>query len=311
MHFKNILSICNGMSCGNISLDAAGITYDNFYTSEIYNKALITEKALFPNNIQLGDVYKINYNDIPKIDLLIGGTSCQNLSIAVVNNYSHNQGLEGEKSKLFYEYLNLKKILKPKYFLLENVASMRNSDRDIISKLLEVEPVMLDSANFGAQDRKRYFWTNFPIKESPNSAKVLNDIVLDTKDVASKYWYDKDFIYNGDDAKIQCTLGINGHDILKRVHNLNNKCGTLTTCTGGNQQKKVFQNGKCRKLTPYEYGLLQNVDKDILKKMFDLEFADGHYYSLFGNGWDIKVLTHIFKSLKDIGEFNESDKSTA
>ena len=147
----NVLSLFDGMSCGQIALNRAGIKYDKYYASEIKPHAIKVTQHNYPDTIQLGDVRNIKGSDLPKIDLLIGGSPCQDLSIANKNQ----TGLKGNKSSLFYEYVRLLKECKPKWFLLENVASMCDFDRDIISKELAVYPVLICSSLVSAQERKR------------------------------------------------------------------------------------------------------------------------------------------------------------
>lgn len=290
----NVLSLFDGMSCGRIALERAGIKVDKYFASEIDKDAIFITKKNYPDTNHIGDVVKVDVSELPKIDLLIGGSPCQNLSLAVVNNIKHNKGLEGEKSGLFYEYLRVLTDAKPTNFLLENVGSMRNKDRDIITEALGVEPIHIDSNLFSAQDRSRYYWTNIPVDLNiVDKGEVLRDIVLPSDEVPSNFWYDKEFTYNGDDKKVQATLHINGHDILKRVNNLNGKSATLTCCRGGNLQKKVFQDGRCRKLTPLEYERLQTVPDNYTEGV-----SNSQRYNMLGNGWTVDVIAHIFKNLK-------------
>lgn len=288
-----VLSLFDGMSCGQLALQRAGIEYKEYYASEIDKDAMFIAKKNFPNIKHIGDVTKVKASELPKIDLLIGGSPCQNLSLAVINNIKYNKGLDGEKSGLFYEYLRLLTETKPKYFLLENVGGMRTKDKDLITEALGVEPLQINSNLFSAQDRDRYYWTNIPVDLNIKDKRiVLKDICLNADEVDAKFWYDKEFTYNGDDKKVQATLHINGHDILKRVNNLNDKSATLTCCRGGNLQKKVFQNGKCRKLTPLEYERLQTVPDN-----YTFGVSDSQRYNMLGNGWTVDVIAHIFNGL--------------
>ena len=290
----NVLSLFDGMSCGQIALDQLNVKVDNYFASEIDKYAMQITQKNYPNTKQIGDVTKVKGSDLPKIDLLYGGSPCQNLSQAVINNIKHNKGLQGEKSSLFYEYLRILTETKPKYFLLENVGGMSNKNRDLISDAMGVDATMIDSNLFSAQDRKRYYWTNIPFnKDIKDKGIVLNDIVLSANEIEDKFWYKQDFIYNGDDTKVQATLDLNGHDILKRVNNLNNKSATLTCCRGGNLQKKVYQNGRCRKLTPIEYERLQTVPDNYTQGV-----SMSQRYNMLGNGWTVDVIKHIFKTLQ-------------
>jgi DNA (cytosine-5)-methyltransferase 3A len=151
----NVLSLFDGMSCGQIALERAGIKVDNYFASEIKKHAIKTTQLHYPNTIQLGDVCKIKTNDLPKIDLLIGGSPCQDFSIG----NKIRKGLQGTKSILFFEYLRLLKELKPPFWLLENVM-MYPKDYMIISEYLGIEPVRINSNLITAQHRDRYYWTN-------------------------------------------------------------------------------------------------------------------------------------------------------
>lgn len=284
------------MSCGRIAAERAGIKIDKYYASEIDVHAIKTTQKNYPDTIQLGDIKELTtekLNDLGDIDLLIGGSPCQNLSRLVVNDIKNNQGLKGEKSKLFYEYVRVLEILKPKYFMLENVESMKKEDRDIISEALGVEPIMINSALVSAQDRKRYYWTNIPNITQPEDKDIfLRDIVQNAEDVNAKYWYDIPFTYLGDDKRPVAMLDLFNYESLQRVYGLHQKAPTIVTCNGGHKQRKVFQNKKCRKLTPLEYERLQTVPDGYTEGV-----ADTHRYNMLGNGWTVDVIAHIFKNL--------------
>ena len=290
----NVLSLFDGISCGHVALERAGIKVDNYFASEIDKYAIKVAMKNYPNTIQLGNVITVDGFSLPKIDLLIGGSPCQDLS-----NYKYDRndvkGLEGSKSSLFYHYVRLLKEVKPTYFLLENVASMQDKWKDIISEELGVQPIMINSSLVCAAERRRYYWSNIPNITQPTDLKIfLKDIVVDATEVPEKYWYDKEFVYNGDDKKVQCTLDIKGHKHVKEVYNLNGKCNTLLCDgNGGNLQKKVYQNGKCRKLMPIEYERLQTLPDNYTDCV-----SDSRRYTVIGNGWTIDVITHIFKGLK-------------
>ncbi|MDQ1165889.1 DNA (cytosine-5-)-methyltransferase [Flavobacterium sp. SORGH_AS_0622] len=289
----NILSLYDGMSCGQLALNRAGINYTNYYASEINPAPIKITQSNYPNTHQLGDVTNINSKELPHINLLLGGSPCQNLSITTINNIKHNKGLQGEKSKLFYEYLRILNETKPQYFLFENVASMTSTNKELITQALEVEPIRINSNLTTAQDRDRYYWTNIlNLTQPADSGVILADIIEPS--VADKYYYTQSHTYHGDHEKVQATLHINGHDILKRVYNLNGKCGTLTCVTGGNHQKKVFEGGKCRKLTPTEYERLQNVPDG-----YTVGVSDTERYSMLGNGWTIDVIAHILRGIAE------------
>jgi len=153
----NVLSLFDGMSCGQIALERAGIKVNKYFASEIKPHAIKVTQANYPNTIQLGDVQFITKDSLGsnKIDLLIGGSPCQDFSAANLVQ----SGLQGEKSSLFYEYLRLLKELKPRYFLLENV-KMKQEYQDALSEMLGVEPILIDSYVVSGVYRKRNYWTN-------------------------------------------------------------------------------------------------------------------------------------------------------
>ena len=152
----NVLSLCDGISCGQVALKRLGVKEKdmNYYASEIADYSIKITMKNHPNTIQIGDMTKLNneqLDDIGDIDLLLSGTPCKSLSCTNTKNYE--QGLDGS-SKLFWDFVRIKNYVKPKYFLYENVESMKDSDRDIITEALGVNPVVIDSADFSAQDRK-------------------------------------------------------------------------------------------------------------------------------------------------------------
>jgi DNA-cytosine methyltransferase len=150
----NVLSLFDGMSCGQIALKKLGIQVDNYFASEIDKHAIAVTMHNFPNTIQLGDVTKVFAKDLPKIDLLIGGSPCQGFSFA-----GKQLNFDDPRSKLFFEFVRLLEETKPKYFLLENVL-MKKEYEQIITDHLGVEPIFINSALVSAQNRKRLYWTN-------------------------------------------------------------------------------------------------------------------------------------------------------
>lgn len=173
-----------------------------------------------------------------------------------------------------------------------------------ISSLLNLggaSPVMINSADFSAQERKRLYWTNIPIADLPErNTSVLRDIMVD--DAPEKDYYNKPFTYHGNDKRVIATLEVNTHDLLKRVYNPDFKCATLTCVNGGYQEKKVWDNGRIRKLTPVEYERLQT-----LPDGFTEGYRDNVRRSLCGNGWTKEVIKHIFKGLITINTSKEND----
>jgi DNA (cytosine-5)-methyltransferase 3A len=303
-----VLSLFDGISCGRVALERAGIPVELYFASEIDKNAIKISNKNYPNIVQLGSVTDFGYDCgqfcrkengeyntmgidfIEDIDLLIGGSPCQDLS-----NYKYDRGdvkgLDGKKSNLFYHFVRLLKEVKPKYFLLENVASMQKKWVDVISQELGVEPIMINSSLVCGAERKRLYWTNIPGVIQPKDKNInLKDIILPAEQVPEKYWYTKyDVQYNGSDKKVEATILLNGHRQAKEVYNLNNKCNTLLCDgNGGNLVKKVYQNGKVRKLTPLEYERLQTLPDN-----YSDGVSDSARYTAIGNGWTVDVIAHI------------------
>lgn len=169
-----VLSLFDGMSCGQIALNKAGIKYNEYYASEINKHAIAVAKHNFPNTKHIGDVTQVKGIDLPQVDLLIGGSPCQGFSFA-----GKQLNFDDPRSKLFFEYARLLNELKPKYFLLENVR-MKKESQDVISKYLGVEPIEINSNLVSAQNRRRLYWTNIPNIEQPADRGILlKDIIVD------------------------------------------------------------------------------------------------------------------------------------
>ena len=139
----NVLSLFDGLSCGQLALQRAGVDVDNYYASEIDKHAILITQHHFPNTVQLGSVVSLDTSRLPKIDLLIGGSPCQSFSRS-----GDNTGFDG-KSGLFWEYVRILNEVKPTYFLLENVV-MKKEWEKIITDAIGTEPVMIDSKFFSA-----------------------------------------------------------------------------------------------------------------------------------------------------------------
>ncbi len=169
----NVLSLFDGMSCGQLALDRLGIKVDMYLAAEIDKYAMQIAKKNYPNTVHLGDVTKLRGVDLPKIDLLMGGSPCQGFSFA-----GKQLNFDDPRSILFFEFVRLLKETKPKYFLLENVR-MKQEYQDVISEHLGVKPIMINSALLSAQNRMRLYWTNIPGLEQPEDKGVLLKDILE------------------------------------------------------------------------------------------------------------------------------------
>jgi len=216
-----VLSLFDGISCAYEALVKAGIPITKYYASEVDKYAIEVSKKRHPNIIQLGDVKGVK--GFP-VDLLIGGSPCQDLSVAKKGR----QGLDGDRSSLFFEYVRLLDECKPKYFVLENVASMSNDSRNVISLVMGIEPIMIDASLVSAQSRKRYFWTNIPVDIPEDKGIMLKDILL--KDVEDKYYIKKEMT----DVSGNRMVGlIGGNSQANRVYSTDGKSVTLSANGGG------------------------------------------------------------------------------
>lgn len=290
----NVASMFDGMSCGQIALERKGVKVDNYFASEIEKYPILVTQKNYPDTIQLGDINDYKNWDLPKTDLLIGGSPCQDLSRLKSKD---GKGLYGEKSRLFFKYVEVLHKLNPKHFLLENVI-MNQESKDVITAILGVEPFEINSGNFSAQDRKRLYWTNIDFdKELPLNELVLKDIM--EKEVDPKYFYDDEYKFNGLDKRVVANLHLrypNGKrkftEHMARVYSPESKSPTLTAISGGHQESKVWDNGKPRKLTPLEYERLQTVPDGYTSSV-----SSSQRYKMLGNGWTVDVIAHIFKGL--------------
>lgn len=285
-----VLSLFDGISCGRLALERAGIQVDEYVAYEIDESAIKISQKNWPDIRHKGDVTKADFTEYQDFDLLIGGSPCQSLSIIQAHK---RQNLKG-KSKLFFEFVRAMDEMKPKFFLFENVASMNDESRQVISKLLGCEPILINANCFLPQDRPRLFWTNIPVrvdKLTECNAK-LRDVMQ--ADVPEKYFYD--YPLEGVDMtkKVCAHMVHNNLEMHRRVYNPEFKVGCLTAVCGGNQQRKVLDGENARKLTPLEYERIQG-----LSDYYTAGVCDGQRYKAIGNGWAVDVIEYIFAELKN------------
>jgi site-specific DNA-cytosine methylase len=298
----NVLSLFDGMSCGRIALERAGIPVTNYFASEIKPHAIKVSVTNYPEIKQLGDISKLHVSKLndgttfldaeirgglcDKIDLLIGGSPCQSFSNANQYVTDGTNGFDG-KSKLFFEYVRVLNELKKQnpnlLFLLENV-KMKPQWRDFISKELGVQPIELNSNQFGAQNRPRLFWTNIQVPVNLRSSELL------VKDILVENPGDR---YNlSEKAMAYMSRLRNGKprwDFHKNP--LNGKAACLTANMYKGVPYGVIRELN-RRLTPIECERLQGVTDNYTSCV-----SDSNRYNLIGDGWDIHVITHIFKNI--------------
>ena len=290
MKAVNVVSMFDGISCGRVALERAGIPVGRYVAYEIERNAIAISKKNYPQIEHCGDVTTADFTQYQGFDLLIGGSPCQSLSIVQSKTRQHLDG----KSKLFFEFVRALKEIKPRYFLFENVASMNEESKQVISELLGCEPVFIDSKLFSAQQRPRYYWTNIPVESSlpPECPFVLKDIMVPADQVPEKYWYDFPVINIDMEKQVCGTMVHSNQEMHKRVFNPSFKCHTLTCVSGGNQQKKVMQNGRPRKLMPIEYERLQTLPDNYTEGV-----SDGARYTACGNGWTVDAISFLLNGI--------------
>ena len=279
----NVLSLFDGMSCTQIALQKLGITPTKYFASEIDQYAMKVTQTNFPYTIQLGDVTKVNADDLPEIDLLIGGSPCQGFSFA-----GKRLNFDDPRSKLFFEYVRLLKALKPKYFLLENVR-MKQESQDVISEQLGVQPIVLNSNLVSAQNRHRLYWTNIPVDGLPEDRGIkLRDILEHGyTDREKSHCVDANYFKGGnlksyflknrrqlvfgfaDDDKTTSGLilageaDVKGHGYNRRVYHPDGKAPSLAAASGGNLEPKVLWPASIVGRRINDDGVRKDYDKDV------------------------------------------------
>jgi len=317
----NVISLFDGCAMARVALDRAGFDVKTYLSCEVDKYAIKVAEKNWPMNIHMGDVTEFSIDNLEgNCDLLIGGSPCQDLSVASPDR----KGLEGARSGLFWEYVRILHEVKPKYFLLENVR-MSKDNRDIISRELGVEPIEIDSALFSAQTRKRLYWTNIPLGDLPeDKGVVLSDILecqsTDYIKVAKRGTYktkqhkasclsggahsggnhsDMDLIgvhktkFN-QPVEVGHADDIKGHDFLRRVYSTWGKSPTLTTVSGGNQHRKVATSDyEYRRLTPTECERLQTLPDGYTEGV-----SNTQRYKMLGNGFTVDVIAWLLSGMK-------------
>lgn len=300
-----VLSLFDGISCGQIALERANIKVDKYFASEIKNFAIDLTQKHYPNTIQLGDVCKVHYKDgvlhsengnfeIGTIDLLIGGSPCQNFSCANWSNPNTAEplGFDGSKSSLFWEYKRILEEVKPKYFLLENV-KMKKSDKMKMDELMGVEGIFINSNLVSFQNRERCYWTNIPNVKPPkdqcvNFQDFMDDNEERKKEATPNKTPSRERMWNNGESKVGGRLS------CKNITN-SNKVGCLLVKQDRCPNSGMIKYGDwARYLTRREMELAQTLP---------IGYCDGLSYNqtcnVVGDGWTVNVITHIFKGLKE------------
>ena len=284
----NVLSLFDGMSCGQLALERASVKYNNYFASEIKPIAIKVAKQNYPNTIHIGDVTKLDLSRLPKIDLLIGGSPCQDFSILKAKGL----GLEGDKSKLFYEYLKILKEIKPKYFLLENVKMKKESEQQL-NEYLGIEGLHINSELVSYQKRPRIYWTNIPNASVPKDRNINFQDFKETN-------YDVCKIYKLNNTPSRIKMWNNGKkrsSELKSCANIthSNKVYCLTRKQDRSPNSGLIEfDDFCRYLTRQELEKAQTVPVGYTNSVSYNQAQD-----LLGDGWTIEVIAHLFQGLNN------------
>lgn len=296
-----VLSLFDGISCGMVAIERAGLEVEKYVAYEVEPNAIEVSKYNYPKIMQKGDVFAAKYEE--EFDLLIGGSPCTHWSIAKAggNREITSSGVGWE---LFMQYVRALNEVKPKYFLYENNESMSDDIKKEITKQLGVEPIMINSADFSAQIRKRYYWTNIPVDFNyKKSSLVLSDILYEHDNYTIRNFekYKDTVKWNKD--KTVCSWDTSGkgyYSQCNRCRTINVKSNTLLA-SGDDKIKIYLDNYKCRKLHPVEAERLQTLPDNYTECIKSQSKRIG----LVGNGWTVDVIAHILKGLRSV--LTESD----
>ncbi len=285
----NVLSLFDGMSCGQIALERAGIKVKNYFASEIKKYAIKVTQANYPNTIQVGDVTKIDISILPKIDLLIGGSPCQDFSVARTIGSKSITGLDGDKSSLFYEYLKLLKLLNPKYFLLENVRMKKESKLEL-DNFLGVVGTRINSSLVSFQRRDRYYWTNIPFEELIDKNISFQDYKDNEHEYCKKFKLkrtkSREYMWSEGRGRNGGGTGCSNITHSEKIY-----CLTKKQDRAPNSGLIEFEDF-CRYLTTRELEQAQTVPINYTKSVSFRQAED-----LLGDGWTVDVIAHIFKNI--------------
>ena len=292
-----VLSLFDGISCGMVALQRAGIKVERYVAYEIEENAIKVSKFNYPEIEHKGDVFKADYSKDKDFDLLIGGSPCTYWSIARARgNNERETKASGLGWELFKQYVRALKEVKPTYFLYENNASMSEEIKDCISEELGCKPIEIDSADFSAQRRYRYYWTNIPFcKDWQKSDVLFKDIMVTDTSVKSFEKY-KDTVRISEDGLCISwdSSGKGNYSQQNRARRVNQKWNTVPS--SGNDKNNIYiSEYKFRNINPVEAERLQTLPDNytacLKSKVKRVEVC--------GNGWTVEVIKHILKGIKE------------
>ena len=282
MKLRTVLSLFDGISCGRIALDKVGIAYDKYYASEVDKHAIKVATHNYPDTVELGDIN--NWREWPidwsQVDLILAGSPCQGFSML-----GKQLNFEDARSKLFFVFVEILRHIKAQNpnvkFLLENV-TMNAGCENIISEILDVRPVKINSKFLVPQSRPRIYWANWFFGKPDATNKQLSDILesgLPEDSILTK-------------GRKKWVVG-NPHKIGKYFY-IDPKISSCLTARGdaGWNCTYVTRNGEITRLTPMEWERLQGVPDN-----YTACVENKHRYHALGNGWTVDVIAHILSFL--------------
>jgi len=286
----NVLSLFDGIGCSRLALKKSpNLKVNKYFYSEVDKNCIKLLKTKYPDDIYVGAVENIDIKKLPKIDLLIGGSPCQDLS-----NAHKGDGIGGVRSSLFYQFVKIKNKLKPKYFLLENV---KNKWSKLMDKEIGVSGIELNSLYLSGQYRPRVYWSNIEFNEinQDSKNKTIKDYLEKKPD--NKYFFNLNLKkINKINNQKKLKSGINKIFIIpreqlkdnerqRRVYDINGKSPTLLARS---DSPKIFINKRIRKLTPLECERLQGLPDN-----YTSDFSNTTRYKMIGNGFTVQVIKYI------------------
>jgi DNA (cytosine-5)-methyltransferase 3A len=289
-----VLSLYNGISCGRVAFERIESKVDKYIAYETDEDVNKVAKFHFPEDHYYGDVFQGDFSKHQNIDIVIGGSPCTYWSIAKAGGQRETTS-SGFGFELFLQYVRAIKETNPKYFLYENNASMSSEIKNEITKYLGVEPILIDSADFGAQERKRLYWTNIKVsKEWEKSTKVFKDIELNAEHKIYNYEKYKHTEKNNGKCYKWDTSGKGYYSQQSRARIKSVKMNTLPA-SGTDKNNIYLGNYTYRKIHPIEaerlQGLPDNYTKILKSKTKRLKGI--------GNGWTIDVIAYILSFMEE------------
>ena len=293
----NVLSLFDGLGCARIALENLGITVNNYFSSEIDPFCIKVLDSNFDDIIHLGDVKDIDLKKLPKIDLLIGGSPCQDLS-----NAFKGKGITGDRSSLFNYFVSIKNQINPDYFILENV---KNKWISHMNNEIGVEGQIINSNLFSSQSRPRCYWSNMLLNNNGIASNITIKDILEDGVEDDKYFFSKEInqymkSIKVNNKKINDPKKINVITLLpktlikdnerqRRVYSIYGKCPTLLARS---DTPKIYLNDRVRKLTPLECERVQGIPDNYTNHV-----SNTQRYKMIGNGFSVPTISNFLKNL--------------